>query len=139
MMPRHLLERYYKEDKFVSAWTLTTAPAEIAGMGSFRLKEYVPGQKVVLERNPYYWKADRSKNRLPYLDELVFLFVGNEDAQAIRFQAGDTDIISRFSAENYALLSKEAASRGTEENPGGEACNQPAANTGTVARLRVTR
>ncbi len=114
MMPRHLLEKSYKEDKFTSAWTLTTAPAEIAGMGPFRLKEYVPGQKIVLERNPYYWKADRSKNRLPYLDELVFLFVGNEDAQTIRFQAGDSDIISRFSAENYALLSKEAASRGTE-------------------------
>ncbi len=114
MMPRRLLEKSYKEDKFASAWTLTTAAAEIAGMGPFRLKEYVPGQKIVLERNPYYWKADRSKNRLPYLDELVFLFVGNEDAQTIRFQAGDTDIISRFSAENYALLSKEAASRGTE-------------------------
>jgi peptide/nickel transport system substrate-binding protein len=114
MMPRHLLEKPYKEDKFASSWTLTTAPAEIAGMGPFRLKEYVSGQKVVLERNPYYWKADRSKNRLPYLDELVFLFVGNEDAQTIRFQAGDTDIISRFSAENYALLSKEAANRGVE-------------------------
>jgi len=114
MMPRHLLEKSYKEDKFAPAWTLTTVPAEMAGLGPFRLKEYVPGQKIVLERNPYYWKADRSKNRLPYLDELVFLFVGNEDAQTIRFQAGDTDIISRFSAENYALLSKEATSRGTE-------------------------
>jgi len=114
MMPRHLVERAYKEDKFAQVWTLTTAPSEIAGMGPFRLKEYAPGQKLVLERNPYYWKVDGSKNRLPYLDELVFLFVGNEDAQTIRFQAGDTDIISRFSAENYALLSKEAASRGTE-------------------------
>ena len=114
MMPRHLLEKPYKEDKFASAWILTTPSAEIAGMGPFRMKDYVPGQKIVLERNPYYWKADRSKNRLPYLDELVFLFVGNEDAQALRFQAGDTDIISRISAENYALLSKDSASRGTE-------------------------
>jgi peptide/nickel transport system substrate-binding protein len=113
MMPRHLVEKAYKEDKFPQVWTLTTTPSEIAGMGPFRLKEYVPGQKLVLERNPYYWKIDTSKNRLPYLDELVFLFVGNEDAQTIRFQAGDTDIISRFSAENYALLSKAASSRGT--------------------------
>lgn len=114
MMPRHLLEKPYREGKFAQTWTLTTPPGEIAGMGPFRLKDYVPGQKVVLERNPYYWKADRSKNRLPYLDQLVFLFVGNEDAQVVRFQAGETDIISRLSAENYALLSKEAASRGTE-------------------------
>ncbi len=114
MMPRHLLEQSYKEEKFTQAWTLNTSPAEVAGMGPFRLKEYVPGQKIELERNPYYWKADRSKNRLPYLDELVFLFVGNEDAQVIRFQAGDTDLISRLSAENYALLSKESSNRGIE-------------------------
>jgi peptide/nickel transport system substrate-binding protein len=114
MMPRHLLEKPYKDGQFAQAWTLTTPPAQIAGMGPFRLKEYVPGQKIVLERNPYYWKADQSKHRLPYLDELVFLFVGNEDAQVIRFQAGETDIISRLSAENYALLSKDGASRGNE-------------------------
>jgi peptide/nickel transport system substrate-binding protein len=114
MMPRHLLEKPYKDGKFAQTWTLSTSPAEIAGMGPFRLKEYVPGQKIVLERNPYFWKADRNKNRLPYLDELVFLFVGNEDAQVLRFQAGDTDIISRFSAENYAVLAKEASNRGLE-------------------------
>jgi peptide/nickel transport system substrate-binding protein len=114
MMPKHLLETPYKEGQFAQVWTLATRPSEIAGMGPFRVKEYVPGQKIVLERNPYYWKADQSKNRLPYLDELVFLFVGNEDAQVIRFQAGETDIISRLSAENYSLLSKDAASHGTQ-------------------------
>jgi peptide/nickel transport system substrate-binding protein len=81
-------------------------------MGPFRLKQYVAGQRIVLERNPYYWKADRHKNRLPYLDELAFSFVGNEDAQVIRFQAGDTDVISRMGAENFALLSKDADRRG---------------------------
>jgi peptide/nickel transport system substrate-binding protein len=114
MMPRHLLEKTYQDGKFAQAWTLNAPPAEIAGMGPFRLKEYVPGQKITLERNPYYWKADRNKNRLPYLDELVFLFVGNEDAQVLRFQAGDTDIISRLSADNYAVLSKDAANRGIQ-------------------------
>jgi peptide/nickel transport system substrate-binding protein len=114
MMPRHLLEKSYQEGKFAQSWTLNTSPAELAGMGPFRLKEYVPGQKIVLERNPYFWKADRNQNRLPYLDELVFLFVGNEDAQVLRFQAGDTDIISRLSAENYSVLSKDASSRGIQ-------------------------
>ena len=114
MMPRHLLEKQYQQGAFAQTWILTTPPSDIAGMGPFRLKQYVPGQKIVLERNPYYWKADRNKNRLPYLDELIFLFAGNEDAQVIRFQAGETDIISRMSADSYALLSRDAASRGTE-------------------------
>ena len=87
-----------------------SAPGEIAGLGPFRLKQYVPGQRVVLERNPYYWKVDRKNQRLPYLDELVFLFVGTEDAQVMRFEAGETDMISRLSSENYNLLSRERQS-----------------------------
>ncbi len=112
MMPRHLLEKPYNEGTFAQAWGVNVSVAQIAGMGPFRLKEYVPGQRVVLERNPYFWKVDRNQNRLPYLDELAFLFVGNEDAQVIRFQSGDTGVINRVAAENYTLLSKEAQSRG---------------------------
>lgn len=114
ILPKHLLEKPYQEGHFSQAWSLNAPPEQFAGMGPFRLKSYVAGQRIVLERNPYYWKADRSQNRLPYLDEIAFLFVGNEDAQALRFQAGDTDIISRVGAENYALLSKDAPSRGYE-------------------------
>ena len=66
----------------------------------------------MLERNPYFWKMDQKKNRLPYLDELVFLVAGNEDSQVIRFQAGDTTIMSRINAENYSILSRDAQSRG---------------------------
>jgi peptide/nickel transport system substrate-binding protein len=84
-------------------------PQQVAGLGPFRLKEYVAGQYLILERNPYYWKIDRDKQRLPYLDQITFLFVPNADAEVIRFQAGDTDIINRVSAEDYALLEKDAA------------------------------
>ena len=71
------------------------------------MKEYVAGQKLVLERNPYYWKQDAKGNRLPYLDELVFLFVPNADAQVLRFQSGETDLISRLGAENFSVLSRQ--------------------------------
>jgi peptide/nickel transport system substrate-binding protein len=71
------------------------------------LKEYVAGQRLVLERNPYYWKADEKGNRLPYLDELIFLFVPSADAQVLRFQSGETDLISRLSAENFSVLSRQ--------------------------------
>src|SRR5579863_5989081 len=62
MMPRHLLTKAYQAGNFGQTWTLNSPAAEIAGMGPFRLKEYVPGQKIVLERNPYFWRADRNKN-----------------------------------------------------------------------------
>jgi peptide/nickel transport system substrate-binding protein len=112
MLPKHLLERPYREGRFEQAWSLNAAPAQVAGLGPFRLKQYLPGQRIVLERNPYYWRVDRDNHRLPYLDELVFLFVGTEDAQVMRFEAGETNVLSRLSSENYNLLSRERAQRG---------------------------
>jgi peptide/nickel transport system substrate-binding protein len=111
ILPRHLLESVYRSGGFSAAWSVSMAPGQFAGLGPFKLKEYVPGQRIVLERNPYYWKQDRSGRRLPYLDEVVFLFVASEDAQAIRFQSGDTDLLTHFSAENFAVLEKQQVAR----------------------------
>jgi len=107
ILPKHLLDQAYKDGKLAQAWGLGTSPEKVAGLGPFRLKEYVAGQHLTLERNPYYWKADRAKHRLPYLDQITFLFVPNADAEVIRFQAGDTDVLNRLSAEDYSALEKD--------------------------------
>ncbi len=112
ILPRHLLEGPYTEGKLAQSWSLSTPPAQIAGLGPFRLKQYEPGQRITLERNPYYWKVDGRNNRLPYLEEITFLFAGSEDAEVLRFEAGETDIINRLSAENYSVLEKEQVSHG---------------------------
>jgi peptide/nickel transport system substrate-binding protein len=109
ILPRHLLQKAQEEGRLAAAWGLATPPAEMAGLGPFRLKSYVPGERIVLERNPHYWKVDAAGHALPYLDELVFLLVPSDDAQVVRFKAGETDVISRLSAPNFALLSAEAA------------------------------
>jgi peptide/nickel transport system substrate-binding protein len=111
ILPRHLLEKDYKDGKIGQAWTLNTPPEKIVGLGAFRLKQVVPGDRVVLERNPYYWKIDAKGQRLPYLDELTFVAVPTQDAQVIRFQAGDSQIISGLSAENFAVLEPEQKAR----------------------------
>jgi peptide/nickel transport system substrate-binding protein len=107
ILPRHLLEKPYQEGKLGQLWNATTPTAEIAGLGPFRLKEYVPGQKLTLERNPYYWKTDSQGTHLPYLNELVFLFVSSADAQVLKFQSGETDLIARVSADNFAVLTRQ--------------------------------
>jgi peptide/nickel transport system substrate-binding protein len=109
ILPRHLLEAAEREGRLAQAWGLGTPSPEIAGLGPFRLKEYRPADRLVLERNPHYWKVDRAGGRLPYLDEIVFLLVPTEDAQVIRFKAGETDLVSRIGAENFNVLSREAA------------------------------
>jgi peptide/nickel transport system substrate-binding protein len=109
ILPRRLLEKAQEEGRLGSVWGLTTSPSEVAGLGPFRLKSYVPGERIVLERNPYYWKVDSTGRALPYLDELVFLLVPSDDAQVVRFKAGETDVISRLSAPNFAVLSGDAS------------------------------
>jgi peptide/nickel transport system substrate-binding protein len=111
ILPRHLLEKSYREGNFMQAWNLAMPPDQFAGLGPFRLKQYEPGVRIILEKNQNYWKEDGRGNQLPYLDQIVFLFVPSEDAQVIRFQAGDTDILSRFSAENFSVLEKQQAAR----------------------------
>jgi peptide/nickel transport system substrate-binding protein len=111
ILPRHLLEKDYQEGNIGQDWTLNTPPDKVVGLGAFRLKQVVPGDRIVLERNPYYWKIDAKGQRLPYLDELTFIVVPTQDAQVIRFQAGDSQIISGLSADNYAALEPEQKTR----------------------------
>ena len=112
ILPRHLLEKAWHEGKLSEAWGLRTPPEAIAGLGPFRLKEHVPGQRIVLERNPYYWKSDPAGHHLPYLEELDFVVAGNEDLQVLRFESGESDVISRPSARNFGVLEKQSEQKG---------------------------
>ena len=121
ILPRHLLEPLYRADRLAGAWSVSTPARAITGLGPFRLKRYVPGERLVLERNPFYWKIDRKGQRLPYAGTLTFLFVPSDDAQVLRFEAGETDAIGRLSAESFALLQREQRDHGyvtTDLGPG---------------------
>lgn len=109
ILPRHLLEKPYQEGQWARVWGPGTPPGGIAGLGPFRLKEYVPGERILLERNPHFWKADSNGELLPYLDEILFLVVPSEPAEVMRFRAGDTHLITGFSAQSYAALERETA------------------------------
>lgn len=114
MLPRPLLAPlYHSADgarRLAAAWGPATPPDQIAGLGPFCLARYLPGQELVLRRNPYYWRfAPASPHRrLPYLDQVTFLIVPAGDTEVLRFEAGDVNLISGFSAPNYALLQARA-------------------------------
>jgi peptide/nickel transport system substrate-binding protein len=107
ILPRHLLEKPYREGQWPRMWGPGTPPEEIVGLGPFRLKAHVAGERVLLERNPYYWKADSSGTRLPYLDEVLFLVVASEPAEVMAFRSGNTQLVSGFSAQSYAAMERE--------------------------------
>src|SRR5580658_7775239 len=43
ILPRHLLQSAYQQGNFGAAWNLSTPPSELAGLGPFRVKEFVAG------------------------------------------------------------------------------------------------
>ncbi len=112
ILPKHLLEAAYRKGTLAQAWTTAADPGVIAGSGPFRLKQYVPGQKLVLERNPFYWKVDQKNNRLPYLEQLIFVFIANQDAASLRFQSGEIDLISHLTPQNFSSLQSQASQKG---------------------------
>lgn len=111
ILPRHVLEPMQRAGTLATAWGLGAPPGTIVGLGPFRLRGFAPGQAVVLERNPYYWKRDRDNTVLPYLDELAFVFAANEDAQALRFEAGELDLVDRVGAESFERLQRTMAGK----------------------------
>ena len=104
ILPRHVLADAYAAGTLARQWSVAATPASIVGTGPFRVSEVVPGERVVLERNPHYWKRDRSGEALPYLDRLVFLVVPTTDAQWLRFTSGELDLMSAATADQFGSL-----------------------------------
>lgn len=112
MLPRHRLAAAVAGGRAQSAWGLDTAPSEVVGLGPFRMTEFRPGERVVVQRNPYYWKTDAAGAALPYLDEIVWRVVPTDDAQVVRFQSGELDVLTRVAPQHVAALEQGAAVRG---------------------------
>ena len=101
IMPKHVLEAPFRAGAFASAYGVNTPPSQLVTSGAWRLKQYAPGEKTVLEPNPYWFGVDQKQQRLPYLDELVFLEVPDQDAADLKFRAGQIDGLDNVKPENY--------------------------------------
>ena len=101
IMPKHVLESHYNRREFASAYSSGTAPESLVTSGPWSVKQFVPGEKTVLTRNPYYFGVDAAGHRLPYLDELVFLIAPDQNAAALKFQAGELDGLDNVRPEDY--------------------------------------
>ena len=91
ILPRHKYAALVEQNKFTFSMGLDSKPEDIVGTGAFRLKEYLPGERVVLERNPFYWKKDSRGNQLPYLKEIMFVIVPNSDTALLKFIEREID------------------------------------------------
>jgi len=111
IMPKHKLARTVAEKNFVSAYGVNSKPEEVVGCGPYRLKQFKSAELTVLERNPYYFVVDKKGQRLPYIDELIFTSVPDQNAQSLRFLGGQSDILELVRPEEVDSF-KEAEKKG---------------------------
>ena len=103
ILPKHILEKKVSEGAFNFTWGLDAKPCEVIGTGPFKLTKYLSGQKIILQRNPFYWRKDKEGKRLPYLEKVIFLIVQSQDTALLKFQEGELDYYG-LRGTDYPLL-----------------------------------
>ena len=99
--PRHYLEQYHPKytptatyEQFEKmAWEYNT---ERPAMTPWMITEWEDGaDHMIATRNPYYWKVDVEGQQLPYIDEIYFYLVENNEAINTLAIAGKIDMQDR--------------------------------------------
>jgi len=67
---------------------------EPIGTGAFTMAEYVPGERCRLVRREDYWRMGEDGSPLPYLDEIVYVQLGDDPAAWLTaLKSGQVDMI----------------------------------------------
>jgi peptide/nickel transport system substrate-binding protein len=73
-----------------------------AGSGPFKFVEWIPGDRIVAERNPDYWNKPA-----PWVDRLVYKVFGDSDAMVAALQSGIIDLCTSLPPKDVARLSRD--------------------------------
>ena len=113
--PMHYVKKFHPQyNANISTWDELQKAITWGGMrnpdqpvlGPWKTASYVPGQRLVLERNPYFWKVDQKGNQLPYIDKVEISYVSDIETLKLRLVEGDSDFQVRdeLSSADYPLL-----------------------------------
>ncbi|MGI8933386.1 MAG: ABC transporter substrate-binding protein [Phormidesmis sp.] len=114
IMPKHALEESVKtknsegQPLFLSKWGTGTDPSTIVCNGLYVIERFVPGERIVFQRNPYYWQTGPNGEQQPYIEEIVWPVVSSQDAEFVRFRSGDADLMT-ITPDNYGLMKQYEA------------------------------
>lgn len=87
-------------EKFGEKWT---DPANIVVNGAYKPSQWVINEKIVLQKNPSYYDADKVK-----LESLTVLPIPQATTDVLRYQAGEIDITaSELPPEQFEQLKKD--------------------------------
>jgi peptide/nickel transport system substrate-binding protein len=111
ILPKHKLGQALENGTLRDLWGLTAQPSELVGLGPFVLKEYRPGERLVFARNPHYWRKENGQ-ALPRLDTLTLLVVPDQNAEMLRLESGEADVVSDFLRPEDLAAAKRAVEQG---------------------------
>lgn len=109
--PKHYFTSFPNWKKSFDRILATTInPDDIVYSGAYRLKKYVPAQRVVFEKNPNYYEINLKNEKLPYLNQVVYLIVGDLNNEILKFEAKEIDTIGLKGSTVARYKSKECKS-----------------------------
>jgi peptide/nickel transport system substrate-binding protein len=94
ILPKHTLGAALDAAQFQTLWVPSRPVTEVVGLGPFQLVEHVAGQRLVFARNPHYFRRDAAGVQLPYLDRLTLAIVPDQNAEALRLEAAESDLMT---------------------------------------------
>jgi peptide/nickel transport system substrate-binding protein len=92
--PRHIYEpakRAGGSEALLNVHSVDTDVSTIPSVGPYHIVEYTPGVRVVLQRNPNYWKTDEAGTSLPYLEQVIYRIVPDDNTAYLLFREGTKD------------------------------------------------
>jgi len=92
---KHKYEAALRDGTFAKAMGVDTPPADLLSLGPFKLTSYAPGQRLVFDKNPRYFKKDVAGIQLPYLDHVIYEIVADQNAELVRLQSGQLDTLQQ--------------------------------------------
>ncbi|MEO1428663.1 MAG: ABC transporter substrate-binding protein [Cyanobacteria bacterium J06633_8] len=92
--------------QFLSTWGSDTAPEKIIVNGAYQIESYTPSERIILKRNPYYFRKDDGGQQMPYIQSIVWQIIPSTDNHLLRFRSGELDSL-RVKPDTFALLKRE--------------------------------
>ncbi|HBY97255.1 MAG TPA: hypothetical protein DEP84_25505 [Chloroflexi bacterium] len=87
ILPEHILGKVPAKDLVTNDWFKTNNP----GLGPFKLVEWKPGNYIMVERNPDYYRQGE-----PYLDKIVLKIITDANTLTNQLETGEVDIRFRM-------------------------------------------
>ena len=66
---------------------------------------------MVFARNPHFWRTDAAGAQLQYLDKLTVLILPDQNAEALRMQTGEIDLMRYYDGKKAFASAACAALR----------------------------